>query len=95
MTVRSLVGTAHGIAAVARRRSSYVGQWLGSSAWPKVAYRFGWGPSAPPLLQGVFAAAGEFAATRTDRGSCSGSDWRPPMASRSRSATSRRPKSNG
>jgi hypothetical protein len=67
MTVRSLVGTAHGLAARTRRRgSTYVGQLLGSAAWPKVAYRFGWGPSAPPLLQGLFAAAGELAATRID-----------------------------
>jgi SAM-dependent methyltransferase len=26
------------------------------------AFRFGWGPTAPPLMQGVFAAAGELAA---------------------------------
>ena len=67
MQIRSLVRAAHGLATVARRRSAgYVGHLFGGVALPQAAYRFGWGPSAPPLFQGVFAAAGEFAAAKTD-----------------------------
>jgi hypothetical protein len=67
MQIRSLVRAAHGLATFARRRSAgYVGHLLGGVALPQAAYRFGWGPAAPPLLQGVFAAAGELAAAKTD-----------------------------
>ena len=67
MQIRSFVRAAHGLATIARRRSAgYVGHLLGGVALPQAAYRFGWGPSAPPLLQGVFAAAGELAAGKTD-----------------------------
>lgn len=67
MAFRSFVRTAQGVATIARRRGlGYVGQLIGGVTWPKAAYRYGWGPSAPALLQGVFAAAGEFAASKTD-----------------------------
>jgi 2-polyprenyl-3-methyl-5-hydroxy-6-metoxy-1,4-benzoquinol methylase len=58
-----LVRTARGVVTVARRRGiGYFGYLLGGVAWPRAAYRYGWGPTAPPVLQGVFAAAGEIAA---------------------------------
>ena len=66
MEIRSLVRTAQGLASVAGRRGvGYVGYLLGGGAWPHAAYRFGWGPGAPPILQGFFAAAGELAAGKT------------------------------
>src|SRR5687767_11746087 len=68
MALRSIVRTARGIATVARRRGvGYFGYLIGGVAWPQAAYRFAWGPTAPPLLQGVFAAAGELAAAKPDR----------------------------
>ena len=67
MPIRSFVRTAQGLATIAGRRGvGYVGYLLGGAAWPDAAYRFGWGPTAPPLLQGVFAAAGELAASKVD-----------------------------
>jgi hypothetical protein len=69
MEIRSLVRTAQGLATGASRRSvGYVGYLLGGVAWPQAAYRFGWGPAAPPILQGFFAAAGELTAAKTDPG---------------------------
>lgn len=69
MEIRSLVRTAQGLATGASRRSvGYVGYLLGGVAWPHAAYRFGWGPAAPPILQGFFAAAGELTAAKTDPG---------------------------
>lgn len=67
MEIRSLVRTAQAIASVAGRRGiGYVGHLLGGAGgWPHAAYRFGWGPGAPPILQGFFAAAGELAAAET------------------------------
>ena len=66
MEIRSLVRTAQGLAGVAGRRGvDYVGYLLGGGVWPHAAYRFGWGPGAPPILQGFFAAAGELAAGKT------------------------------
>ena len=35
---------------------------MGSGSWHRAAYRFGWGPGARPLVQGVFAAACELTA---------------------------------
>src|SRR3990170_7369586 len=68
MSTESLVRTARGVFKVARRRGvGYFGYLMGSVAWPQAAYRFAWGPGAPPILQGVFAAAGELAAAKTDR----------------------------
>jgi predicted nicotinamide N-methyase len=65
--LNSAVRTARGVLTVARRRGvGYFGYLLGGVAWPRAAYRFGWGPSASPLLQGVFAAAGEIAADKPD-----------------------------
>ena len=62
-----LVKRARGVVTVARRRGvGYFGYLLGGVAWPSAAYRFGWGPTAPPVLQGVFAAAGELAAAKPD-----------------------------
>ena len=59
--------TARGALTVARRRGvGYFGYLLGGVAWPRMAYRYGWGPTAPPLMQGVFAAAGELAAHKVD-----------------------------
>ena len=56
------------MATVARRRGvGYFGYLLGGVAWPRAAYRFGWGPSAPPVLQGMFAAAGELAAEKPSK----------------------------
>ena len=66
MEIRSLVRTAQGLASVAGRRGvGYVGYLLSGGVWPHAAYRFGWGPGAPPILQGFFAAAGELAAGKT------------------------------
>jgi hypothetical protein len=66
MEIRSLVRSAQGLATVAGRRGvDYVGYLLGGASW-QAAYRFGWGPAAPPILQGFFAAAGELAAAKTD-----------------------------
>src|SRR5262245_8423377 len=60
-----LLRTARGVATVARRRGvGYFGYLLGGVAWPRAAYRFGWGPGAPLVLQGVFAAAGDLAAEK-------------------------------
>jgi SAM-dependent methyltransferase len=68
MEIRSLVRTARGMTTVVRRRGvGYFGYLLGGVAWPQAAYRFAWGPTAPPLLQGVFAAAGELAAEKPQR----------------------------
>jgi SAM-dependent methyltransferase len=59
----ALVSTARGVLTVARRRGlGYFGYLLGGVAWPRAAYRFGWGPTAPPILQGAFAAASELVA---------------------------------
>ena len=64
----SVAKTARGLVTVARRRGvGYFGYLLGGVAWPQTAYRLGWGPAAPPVLQGVFAAAGELAAERPSR----------------------------
>src|SRR5688572_488813 len=58
-----LAKTARGALTVARRRGmGYFGYLFGGVAWPQAAYRYGWGPGAPALMQGVFAAAGELAA---------------------------------
>lgn len=40
---------------------------LRRAGWPRAAYRFAWGPAAPALLQGVFAAARELASHRPPR----------------------------
>ena len=65
--IDALKKTAKGIATVAQRRGvGYFGYLLGGVAWPRAAYRFGWGPSAPPLMQAAFAAAGELAGTRVE-----------------------------
>ena len=62
-----LLKTARGAVTVAQRRGlGYFGYLLGGVAWPRAAYRFGWGPSAPPVLQGVFAAASELSASKLD-----------------------------
>ena len=56
----SILGAARGVVTNARRRGAgYVGSLLSAANWPKAAYRFAWGPSAPPILQGVFAATAE------------------------------------
>lgn len=69
MEIRSLVRSAQGLATVAGRRGAgYIGSLLGGASWPRAAYRFGWGPAAPPILQGFFAAAGELMAAKTDAG---------------------------
>ena len=65
----ALVSTARGVLTVARRRGlGYFGYLLGGVAWPRAAYRFGWGPTAPPILQGAFAAASELVAGRVATG---------------------------
>ena len=62
-----LAKTARGALTVARRRGvGYFGYLFGGVAWPQAAYRYGWGPGAPALMQGVFAAAGELAAHKPD-----------------------------
>ena len=38
-----------------------------SVAWPQAAYRYGYGPSAPPMLQGIFAGVTELASARPSR----------------------------
>ena len=60
---------AQGLATVVQRRGfGYFGYLLGGVAWPNVAYRFGWGPKAPAILQAAFAAAGELVASKVDPG---------------------------
>jgi 2-polyprenyl-3-methyl-5-hydroxy-6-metoxy-1,4-benzoquinol methylase len=62
-----LFKTARGAVTMARRCGvGYFGYLIGGVAWPQMAYRFGWGPTAPPLLQGVFAAAGELTGKKID-----------------------------
>lgn len=62
-----LMKAARGVATVARRRGlGYFGYLVRGVAWPRAAFRFGWGPSAPPIMQGVFAAAGELAGERIE-----------------------------
>ena len=63
--LKPVVTTARGVLTVARRRGvRYFGYLVSGVAWPRAAYRYGWGPSAPPLLQGVFAAAAELVAAK-------------------------------
>ena len=63
--IQAAKNTAARLAAVARRRGGgYAGSLLGGAAWPRAAYRFGWGPQAPALFQAAFAAAGELAGRR-------------------------------
>jgi len=53
-----------------RRGVGYVGYLARGVAWPKAAYRFGWGPRAPRLIRPAFDAALLFAtvpAVRADR----------------------------
>jgi hypothetical protein len=67
MEILSLFRSAQGLATGAGRRGvGYVGHLLGGGTWPRAVYRFGWGPGAPPILQAVFAAAGELVAAKTD-----------------------------
>jgi hypothetical protein len=47
-----------------RQEAGSLRQLLRGVAWWRAAFRFGWGPSAPPIMQGVFAAAGELAGER-------------------------------
>ena len=62
-----MLKTARGVVTVARRRGvGYFGYLIGGVAWPHVAYRYGWGPSAPAVFQGVFAAAGELTGKRLE-----------------------------
>jgi hypothetical protein len=61
------IRTAQGAATVLPRRGvGYLGHLLSGLVSPRAAYRFGWGPTASPLAQGVFAAAGELAAAKPD-----------------------------
>jgi len=61
------VKTARGVMTVARRRGlGYFGYLLSGVVWPRAAYRFGWGPTARPVMRGVFAAAAELKAERPD-----------------------------
>lgn len=56
----TLVNTARGIVTVARRRGlGYFHYLLSGVVWPRVAYRYGWGPRAPALIRGVMSAASE------------------------------------
>ena len=62
-----MLKTARGVVTVTRRRGvGYLGYLVSGVAWPTAAYRFGWGPSAPALVQGVFAAVTELAAGKPD-----------------------------
>lgn len=62
-----MVNRAKGVVTVARRRGvSYFRYLLGGVAWPRATYRLAWSPSAPAMLQGAFAAAGELAARKVD-----------------------------
>ena len=62
-----MVNRAKGVVTVARRRGvSYLRYLLGGVAWPRATYRLAWSPSAPAVLQGAFAAAGELAARKVD-----------------------------
>ncbi len=74
-----VVKSARGVVTVARRRGlGYFGYLLSGVAWPRAAFRFGWGPSAPPVLQGVFAAAGELVAQKPDESELRRLDLLPP-----------------
>src|SRR4030095_8074134 len=62
-----LVRTARGATTVGKRRGiGYLGYLVGGVLWPRAAYRFGWGPSAPPILQGAFAPAAVRAAQKQE-----------------------------
>ena len=63
--MKTLAQLSRGVLTVARRRGvGYFGYLLTGVARPQLLYRTGWGPAAPPLLQGAFAAAAELMATR-------------------------------
>ena len=66
MTARSgALARARGVLTVARRRGlGYFGYLVTGVALPDAAYRFGWGSSATPLAQAVFAAVRELTAAR-------------------------------
>ena len=59
--IRGVIGSARG----GRPRS--VRALFGRVAWPQAAYRYGYGPSAPPVLQGIFAGVTELASGRPSR----------------------------
>jgi SAM-dependent methyltransferase len=60
--------TAQGLASVVHNwGGGYFGHVLRGVAWPSAAYRFGWGASAPPLMQAAFAAAGELAGSKPEK----------------------------
>ena len=46
--------------AVMRRGASYVAYLAQGVAWPRASYRLSWGPRAPAVAQGVFAAVAEW-----------------------------------
>jgi 2-polyprenyl-3-methyl-5-hydroxy-6-metoxy-1,4-benzoquinol methylase len=61
----SLTDIARGVLTVARRRGiGYFGYLLFGVMWPRAAYRFGWGPEAPPIAQGLIAAMAEWRGRR-------------------------------
>src|ERR1700752_3498158 len=54
---------------VARRRGiGYFRYLLTGVAWPQVTSRLGWGPKAPAILQGAFAALAELTAAKVSAG---------------------------
>ena len=65
--MNSLAKTVRGAVNVARRRGvGYFTYLVGGVAWPRAAFHYGWGPGAPALMQGAFAAAGELAARKPE-----------------------------
>jgi SAM-dependent methyltransferase len=66
--ISALARGARGVLTIARRRGlGYFGYLVKGVALPDAAYRFGWGPAAKPVAQGMFAAARELAADRPTR----------------------------
>ena len=64
---RRVSSTTRGILTIAQRRGpGYFGYLVRNVLWPRAAYRFGWGPQAPALAQGVVAGLSELAGSRPE-----------------------------
>src|SRR4051812_45145668 len=51
---------------VTRRGTGYLGYLASGVAWPKTAYRLGWGPTAPAVLRSAFAVIAVLASSPVD-----------------------------
>src|SRR4051812_10757720 len=64
----SISATVRGVATVAERRGPGFFSYLARRVWwPRAAYGLSWGASAPPVVQGVFAAVSDWSAKRMAR----------------------------